>query len=86
AEQDLNKKVVYNRKIQVIVNGAPILLEGKEQFVFVDVFDKIDFDLSKPQGLGIVTQLNGVDAQYMEPLKEGDVINIYWKQKEDSKE
>ncbi|MCR5033672.1 MAG: rod shape-determining protein [Lachnospiraceae bacterium] len=78
------KKVVYNRKIQVMVNGAPVMLEGKEQFVFVDVFDKIDFDLSKPQGLGIVTQLNGVDAQYMEPLKEGDVIRIYWKQKEDS--
>lgn len=65
--------------IQVTVNGSPIRLIGKTEYVFVDVFQYIDFDLSKPQGSGIVTNLNGRPAQYMEPIKSGDVIQIYWK-------
>ena len=38
----------------------------------------IDFDLSKPQG-AIVTNLNGSQAQFMEELHEGDMIEVYWK-------
>ena len=65
--------------IQVMVNEQAIRLEGKPSYIFVDVFDYIDFDLSKPQGSGIVTELNGRNAQYMEPIHSGDVIKIYWK-------
>lgn len=63
----------------VSVNGEQIHLTGKASYVFVDVFEHIDFDLSKPQGSGIVTKLNGRDAQYMEEIHGGDVIEIYWK-------
>ena len=63
----------------VSVNGAQICLAGKTSYVFVDVFEHIDFDLSKPQGSGIVTRLNGRDAQYMEEIHSGDIIEIYWK-------
>ncbi len=65
--------------IQVMVNGAPVRLEGKSGYIFVDVFDYINFDLSVPQGSGIATELNGRNAQYMEPIRSGDVIKIYWK-------
>ncbi len=65
--------------MQVIVNGAPVRLSGKPEYVFVDVFDHIDFDLSAPRGSAIVTTLNGRTAQYMEPLHAGDVLEIYWK-------
>ncbi|MDD6810632.1 MAG: cell division protein FtsA [Lachnospiraceae bacterium] len=65
--------------IQVTVNGSPVHLEGKTEYVYVDVFQYIDFDLSSPQGSGIVTNLNGRPAQYMEPIHSGDVIEIYWK-------
>ena len=67
------------QQIGVIVNGRTYILKGKPEYVFVDVFDYIDFDLSKPQGTGIVTTLNKQPAQYMETLKHGDVIEIYWK-------
>ena len=63
----------------VTVNGQQVCLMGKKSYVFVDVFEFIDFDLSKPQGSGIVTKLNGRDAQYMETIHGGDVIEIYWK-------
>ncbi len=65
--------------IQVLVNNQPISLSGKRNYIFVDVFEHIDFDLSKPQGSGIVTTLNGRAAQYMESIKSGDRIEIYWK-------
>jgi len=68
------------QQIGVIVNGRTYILKGKPEYVFVDVFDYIDFDLSRPQGNGIVTTLNKQPAQYMETLKHGDVIEIYWKQ------
>lgn len=67
--------------LTVIVNHSPVTLKGKAAYVFVDVFDYIDFDLglSASAGRSIVTNLNGHPAQYMEPLTEGDVIEIYWK-------
>ena len=53
-------------------------MSGKPRYVFVDVFNYIDFDLSKPQG-AIVTTVNGHTANYMEELHDGDVIEIYWR-------
>ena len=67
-----------NTRVTVIVNGIPVVLTGKVNYVFVDVFSFIEFDLSKPAGRNIVTRLNGRNAEYMEPLKEGDVLEIYW--------
>lgn len=69
-----------SREITVLVNKVSVTLQGKEEYIFVDVFDIIDFDLSRPRGKGIVTNLNGRPAQYMEPLHEGDVIEIYWQE------
>ena len=63
--------------IVVIVNGKPVRLSGKEKYVFVDVFDYIDFDLSSPKG-NIVTKVNGNTAAFMGEIDEGDVIEIYW--------
>lgn len=65
--------------IRVTVNGQDIQMSGKSEYVFVDVFQYIDFDLSRPKGSGIVTNLNGREAQYMESIHSGDVIEIYWK-------
>ena len=67
-----------NTRVTVAVNGMPVVLTGKVSYVFVDVFSFIEFDLSKPAGRNIVTRLNGRNAEYMEPLKEGDVLEIYW--------
>jgi len=65
--------------LEVIVNQIPVTLNGKKNYVFVDVFDYIDFDLSNPDGSDIVTNLNGRQAEYMEGLSNGDVIDIYWR-------
>ena len=62
----------------VMVNKQPIVMRGKDEYIFVDVFDYINFDLRQAGGRNIVTLLNGRQAQYMESLTEGDVIDIYW--------
>lgn len=72
------KAALYS--ITVLVNKAPVTLDGKTGYIFVDVFDRIDFDLSRLRGKGIVTTLNGRPAQYMEPIHDGDVIEIYWQE------
>lgn len=73
------KQTVQPENLTVVVNGKPVILKGKSSYVFVDAFDYIDIDLSKPQGQGIVTNLNGRQAQYMESLREGDRLEIYWR-------
>lgn len=75
---DEEKKPAGPTTIIVVVNRSPVTLSGKPSYVFVDVFDKIDFDLTRPKGKNIVTSLNGKPAQYMETLHDGDVIDIYW--------
>lgn len=65
--------------ITVTVNGDPITLTGKFYYIYIDIFDYIDFDLNDPRGKSIVTMHNGVNAKYMEPLNDGDVLEIYWK-------
>lgn len=67
------------RPMSVLVNKMPITMNGKADYVFVDVFDYINFDLRASAGRSIVTTLNGRTAQYMETLNDGDVIEIYWK-------
>ncbi len=65
--------------ITVTVNNNPVVLSGKKEYVYVDVFDYIDFDLANPKGSGVVTTYNGENAQYMSPIHDGDVMEIYWK-------
>lgn len=65
--------------LRIIANGQEIVMNGKKQYVFVDVFDYIEFDLRNPAGRHVVTLINGMDAEYMKPLNEGDVLEIYWK-------
>ncbi len=66
--------------LHVIVNQQQITLQGKSRYVFVDVFDYIDFDLKHPQGKGVAALINGREAQYMETLHEGDTLQIYWRE------
>lgn len=76
---EIETKTDIPLSIHVTVNGQEIQMSGKSEYVFVDVFQYIDFDLSRPKGSGIVTNLNGREAQYMESIHSGDVIEIYWK-------
>ena len=64
--------------VKVTVNGQAIILkDNRSQYIFVDIFNYIDFDLTKPQG-SIVLKLNGQQAAFTDVIRSGDVIEIYW--------
>lgn len=67
------------RRMVIIVNKSPVVMEGKPMYTFVDIFDYIDFDTSKMQGSALITLVNGNDAKYTQQLFDGDKIDIYWK-------
>lgn len=64
----------------VFVNGELIVMHGKPEYVFIDVFDYIDFDLSDSRGRAIVTTVNDKNAFYTQTLDEGDEIVIRWEE------
>lgn len=64
-------------EITVLINGTPVTLKGKRDYILVDLFQYYEFDLSNPQG-NVVLKLNGQTGEYTAPLKDGDVIDLYW--------
>ena len=66
--------------VNVTVNGEPVSLTGKIEYIFVDLFDFYDFDLNDANGRAIVTKVNGKRAGYMQHLFSGDVVEIYWEE------
>lgn len=61
-----------------IVNGSPLEVKThKRELVFVDIFDHFSFDRSVAKGI-IGLNLNGKRASYLDKLKSGDVIDIFW--------
>ncbi|MHB9945840.1 cell division protein FtsA [Clostridium botulinum] len=63
--------------IRVRVNNEEILLKGKDKYIFVDIFNHVEFDLSVAKGK-LVLLLNGKSAGYYDDLKDGDSIEIKW--------
>lgn len=65
----------------VYINGQPVELTGRDQYIFVDIFDFYEFDLGKSAGRAIITKLNGQNAQFAAVLNSGDQIELKWKEK-----
>ncbi len=68
------------KEIVVFVNGEPVPLTGKDEYIFVDIFDRITFDLTQSRGRAIATLVNGREAQFTEVLSHGDKVELYWKE------
>ena len=77
---EFEEEIPVGKNIFVQVNGETVELMGKEEYIFVDIFDRITFDLQAGQGRAIATMLNGRDAQFTESLHDGDKIELYWKE------
>lgn len=77
AEKD-EKQEQEEKIVPVYVNDKLVRMHGKERFMFVDIFDFIDFDLSVSRGRTIVTKTNGMAAEYTKELRSGDRLEIYW--------
>jgi cell division protein FtsA len=77
--QNIIKQEVRNvmPQLKVEVNKKLITLVNKERYVFLDIFDYIEFDLTISKGK-LILMLNGSKASYHQTLNNGDVIQVYW--------
>ncbi|MBR1865213.1 MAG: rod shape-determining protein [Lachnospiraceae bacterium] len=66
------------KEIKVTVNGTTITLTGKKKYVFVDIFDKYEFDLKNIKGSHLVQKIDGKKAEHFSPIHNGAVIELYW--------
>ncbi len=80
-DDNVNNQQDETVELIVIVNENPIVLKGKKSYVFVDIFDYIDIDLSKVHGKGLVTKLNSMPTSgFIQPLNSYDKIEVYWEE------
>lgn len=77
----VQEELIFDKKphdLHVMVNNKPITLTGKAEYVFIDIFDKYDFDLKNVGGTRLVEKINGENAGHFAELSEGSVIELYW--------
>ena len=74
-EKDLTNST---NTINIIVNGDPVVLEGKPKYILVDVLDFYPVDTSVAHGDHLETSVNGMACDFTMPVKDGDVIRIEW--------
>ncbi len=67
-------------EIMVLVNKQPKLLKGKKSYLLADVLDVFPFDLADAKGREAVVRVNEISTNFMQPLAEGDRIELYWKE------
>ena len=78
SEFGLDKSIKNEKKIKLVINNEEVeIYYKKDKFIFVDIFDHIDFDLSSLKGK-LILKVNNNDAEYMEELNDGDNIKVYW--------
>ena len=65
----------------VKVNGKSMMLSGKTEYIFVDIFNLIDFDPNASNGRTVVTRINGEDCGFATVLKAGDEVEVFWKER-----
>ena len=73
---DKSPSTLRNSDITVKANNQSVVIE-KNNPVIVDVFDKIQFDISNPKG-SLMIRKNGMESNFTDSVKQGDLIEIYW--------
>ena len=67
------------KEITIKVNSQEVIMKGKNKYIFIDVFNYIQFDRTRVKGT-LILKLNGNHAGYNDELKDKDVVEIYWQQ------
>lgn len=66
------------KDIVITVNGSPVRLKNKKEYIFVDILDFYPFDTSALGGKELVMTVNGEKCEFTSKIFEGDAIELYW--------
>lgn len=75
----VSQSEISSEGIYIIVNKQVVNLKGKSNYIFVDILDFYPFDTSKTGGTELVMNVNGVKATFTDSIKDGDIVDLYWK-------
>lgn len=50
---------------------------GNGELIFVDMLNYVDINTEEPQGI-LRMRINGRDASYVDPVENGDTVEIFW--------
>ena len=79
ATQEETSLKSQTQNLYIMANGQMVQLPAQEStYIFANIFDFIDFDLTKPQGTVQLVR-NGMPATLVDVLQNGDTLEIYWK-------
>ena len=84
AEEEPVKDARTKIKIETVdlpikINGKNMVLSGKKDYIFVDIYNLIDFDPNAGNGRPLVIRINGEKCGYADELHANDEVECYWK-------
>ena len=80
-EPEVPVKVPYTggpRNISITVNGQPVVLSNKANYILVDVLDFYPVDTSVAHGERLDLEVNGMACDFTHPVEPGDIVRIEW--------
>ncbi len=86
ATDDFVKDAYTNIKKEVLempvkVNGKDMVLTGKKEYIFADIFNLIEFDPHAGNGRSVVTRINGDKCGYASALHANDEVEVFWQER-----
>ncbi|CBK75810.1 Actin-like ATPase involved in cell division [Butyrivibrio fibrisolvens 16/4] len=65
-------------ELPITINGKKRVLSGKKDYIFVDIYNVINFDPNESNGRPLITKINGRKCGYSDELHENDEVEVYW--------
>ena len=69
---------IVTNQIAVKVNGEAMVLSGKSEYIFADIFLAMGLDTGAANGRTLITRINGESCGYAEIVRAGDDCEVYW--------
>ena len=76
---DLDEAITTN--IKITVNDTEVKMNGKREYIFVDIYNYYDFDPTEGEGRRLVTKINGTPCGFADPLHDKDVVELIWEER-----
>ncbi|MBE5916183.1 MAG: cell division protein FtsA [Pseudobutyrivibrio ruminis] len=73
------KMKVETVDMPVKINGKDMVMSGKKDYIFVDIYNLIDFDPNEGNGRELIIRINGEKCSYAAELHPNDEIECFWK-------
>ena len=64
--------------LPININGKDMVLSGKKDYIFVDIYNLINFDPNAGNGRPLVIRINGEKCGYADELHPNDKVECFW--------